>query len=74
MTVERLAYLLARYDLDPPYGDGEEPPSVSLADFRSWLDGPHEGDCTGAPGPCARCHAEYWLEIAEWVIAQGDGP
>jgi hypothetical protein len=70
MTAKHLAYLLLRYDLDAPYGPGEAPPPLSEAEFLRYSTIEHGGDCTHTASPCARCHAEYWIKVAEWVLSQ----
>jgi hypothetical protein len=67
----RLAYLLWRYDLDSPYGEGEVPLERGLEDYLRWLGSEHGGDCRGEPSPCMRCDAEYWRDVARWVGEEG---
>lgn len=67
---ERLAHLLAQYDLDAPYGPGESPPPLPIDEFREMLTTGHCGDRVGLPASCPRCFADRWIAMAEWVAAE----
>jgi hypothetical protein len=70
LDVARLAWLIARYELDEPYGPGQSPPPLPPADFLAMLAAPHFGDCTNECATCPRCYAEYATAKATWLAGE----
>ena len=66
-----LAALLMSYDMDAPHHGKWESghyPQIDVGDIKTYINQPHEGDCTHVPAPCIRCHAEACLHQADWLL------
>ena len=72
VNVGRLAELLADWECDCPYRDGEEPttPNWKWAHLQVFSQEDHHGDCTNEPFTCNRCFAEEIVNKARWIISQ----
>jgi hypothetical protein len=71
-TFQRLAELLASYEMDEAYTREFFEPNqahfnVAWADVERWLAGEHSGDCVDMPSPCPRCYAEDIVHKAKWI-------
>ena len=70
-NLKTLSVLLANYESDEPYKEGEKPPDMWTWDrIQEELKKKHYGDCTQAPQTCMRCFMENVVKKAKWILSQ----
>ena len=71
INIKELSVLLANYEQDEPYKNGESPPDLWTWKKIQWeLSRPHHGDCTNEPMTCMRCFMEEVVKKAKWILGQ----
>ncbi len=69
VLTNHLFWLIANYESDEPYEEGEEPClSFSLKELHDWKELDHHGDCVNMPMTCMRCFAERCWHKACWIV------